>query len=117
MAKLTKVDCTRCGGSGNYSFNLIRGTVCFLCEGSGFQMIDLTALAKRKAAAEKKQEMQAARTEILRSAWATVITEMNSLYGPFDIETELGVAMLNKATFIATGKSIVKIRDSRVFFA
>ena len=57
-------------------------------------MIDLTALAKRKAAAEKKQEMQAARTEILRSAWATVITEMNSLYGPFDIETELGVAML-----------------------
>lgn len=27
--------CTRCGGSGNYSFNQMYGTVCFKCRGSG----------------------------------------------------------------------------------
>lgn len=27
------VDCSRCGGSGHYSFNAIKGTVCFKCDG------------------------------------------------------------------------------------
>lgn len=117
MSKLTKVDCTRCSGSGTYSFNLVRGTVCFKCEGSGFQMIDLAVLARRKIADEKKQVMQAARAGMMKSAWAEVIAEMNAMHGPFDVATALGVDMLNKATFIATGKALVKIRDERILAA
>lgn len=29
------VSCPRCGGGGHYSFNLVRGTVCFQCNGLG----------------------------------------------------------------------------------
>ena len=31
--------CSRCNGSGHYSFNLVHGTVCFKCYGSGFNFI------------------------------------------------------------------------------
>lgn len=31
--------CSRCGGSGHYSFNLIKGTVCFKCNGTGKELI------------------------------------------------------------------------------
>lgn len=30
--------CARCGGSGNYSFNLVSGTRCFGCSGSGYKL-------------------------------------------------------------------------------
>lgn len=30
--------CTRCGGSGHYSFNQVSGTICFKCRGSGAQL-------------------------------------------------------------------------------
>lgn len=30
--------CGRCGGSGNYSFNLMNGTRCFGCRGSGLKL-------------------------------------------------------------------------------
>lgn len=39
--------CSRCGGSGNYSYNQINGTRCFGCNGSGHK------LTKRGAAAQK----------------------------------------------------------------
>lgn len=29
--------CSRCGGSGRYSFNLIHGTMCYGCRGTGRQ--------------------------------------------------------------------------------
>jgi DnaJ-class molecular chaperone len=38
--KYTKFEsktCSRCGGSGNYSFNLMHGTMCYGCSGSGEQ--------------------------------------------------------------------------------
>lgn len=36
------VTCTRCGGSGHYSFNLTNGSVCFGCSGSGKKLAPLT---------------------------------------------------------------------------
>lgn len=30
--------CTRCGGSGHYSYNRVDGTTCFKCKGSGAQL-------------------------------------------------------------------------------
>jgi hypothetical protein len=35
-------NCSRCGGSGNYSFNQIDGSRCYGCGGSGKQLVDLT---------------------------------------------------------------------------
>lgn len=38
--------CTRCGGCGNYSFNLMYGTVCFGCGGKGWRFTKRGAAAK-----------------------------------------------------------------------
>lgn len=37
MSKFETKVCSRCGGSGNYSFNLMHGTMCYGCNGSGIQ--------------------------------------------------------------------------------
>jgi excinuclease UvrABC ATPase subunit len=111
---LTKVVCRRCNGSGKFSFNLTRGTVCFGCEGSGFQMVDLTAEAKKKTTAAGKQEQQAARQELMKSTYYTVVAEMNKELGPFDVDTMLGVDQLNQATALKYGKGLAAIRDERV---
>lgn len=34
--------CTRCGGSGHYSYSLSHGTTCFKCEGKKYQMPKIT---------------------------------------------------------------------------
>ena len=57
----TKYSCTRCGGSGKYSFHLIRGTVCFQCGGSGSKMIDLKNTVARQAAAAARHQSKVAR--------------------------------------------------------
>jgi len=40
-------DCSRCGGSGRYSFNMIDGSMCYGCRGAGYQ------LTKRGRAAQQ----------------------------------------------------------------
>lgn len=37
MSKFETKVCSRCGGSGKYSFNLMHGTMCYGCNGSGIQ--------------------------------------------------------------------------------
>lgn len=37
MSKFETKTCSRCGGSGHYSFNLMHGTMCYGCNGSGIQ--------------------------------------------------------------------------------
>lgn len=115
MAVLTKVTCRRCNGSGCYSFNLIRGTVCFGCEGTGSQMIDLVKEQVKKTTSEKRHAAQVERRELVMAASAAVIAEMNGVFGnQFDIETQLGVDQLNKAVAGKFGKSIWIIRDERL---
>lgn len=54
----TKITCTRCNGSGRFSFNLVRGTVCFGCEGVGYKIVD----GKKHAAAQaRKAKREAAK--------------------------------------------------------
>ena len=101
----TKQTCTRCGGSGNYSFNMMDGTRCYGCSGSGFQMIDLAAVAKKQAAAAVKA---AGNEECRQARMATaerVKNELNKAFG-FDLTTELGWHKLNKAVFTTTGKDL-----------
>lgn len=108
---LTKRTCTRCGGSGNYLYNHLHGTMCYGCNGTGVQMVDVKAEARKQAAAAKRTAAAEAKQEIVRAASAKTIETLNALYGPFDINTELGRDQLNLATFRAIGKSIWQVRD------
>lgn len=105
MTNTTKITCTRCGGSGSYSFNLIRGTVCFGCEGSGFVLVNAEKHAKaqaRKAASDAIREA----TKVRRAELAAKFyAEMNALYGPFP-SNEKGSYDLMCAVQRATGKTI-----------
>lgn len=106
MAKLIKAICTRCDGSGNFSFNLVRGTVCFGCEGAGFKMVDpvkvaaaARAKAKRKAAADALHAKLVPFTSI-------VVANIQRSFGPFE-DTESGWYGLDMACRRANnGKSV-----------
>lgn len=38
MTILENVPCTRCGGSGKFSFNAVHGDVCYGCKGTGYNL-------------------------------------------------------------------------------
>lgn len=101
----TKQTCTRCGGSGNYSFNMMDGTRCYGCSGSGFQMIDLAAVAKKQAVAAVKAAANEASRQARMATAERVKNELNKAFG-FDLTTELGWHKLNKAVFMTTGKDL-----------
>lgn len=114
MAALTKKVCPRCNGAGNYSFNLVRGTVCFKCNGSKYVLVSADKEKKsanlRAAKAAKQEAMRDLNSQVYRK----VCEEMNAKYGQFDIDTPLGIDQLNLATGKATGKALRIIRDERV---
>jgi hypothetical protein len=78
-----QIKCTRCGGTGRFSFNLRDGTKCYGCEGAGTVTVDEKKHARGLAAAEKRRAdalaKQAAREVIAAEVWA----EMNATLGPF----------------------------------
>jgi hypothetical protein len=47
MSKFESKTCSRCGGSGHYSFNLMHGTMCYGCSGSGIKYTKRGAEARR----------------------------------------------------------------------
>jgi excinuclease UvrABC ATPase subunit len=113
-ALFSKVTCRRCGGSGKFSFHLTKGTVCFGCNGTGTQLVDLKKEAAAKARAAKRQAAQAARAETMRAAYNAVVAEMNALLGPFDVDTPLGLDRLNQACGRKFGKALHVVRDERI---
>ena len=110
----TKCTCTRCGGSGKYAFNAKDGTVCYGCRGTGFQMVDLAARAKKQAAAAVRADEANRNASAVKEVTAAVKAELNSKFGPFDIMTEMGVELLNRAAVKVLGKTIWEIRDERM---
>lgn len=71
-------DCTRCAGTGNYSYNPMHGTRCFKCAGRKVQ-ISRAGAAARKAwdavmdtMARPVEEIQVGSRVKLREGWATV---------------------------------------------
>lgn len=82
-AKTIKATCTRCGGTGSYSFNLIDGTKCYGCMGHGFKLVDAAKearAAKARADRAAKQAEQAAQRAALA---ASVAAELDAEFGPF----------------------------------
>ena len=102
MSKLIKVTCSRCNGSGKFSFNLVRGTVCFLCEGVGFKMVDAAKEARRIAAKAKRDTINAATYEIRMKFAKEVRLELDAEFGPF-ADTELGAYERMRACQVAYG--------------
>jgi hypothetical protein len=78
-----QIKCTRCGGTGRFSFNLRDGTKCYGCEGAGTVTVDEKKHARNLAAAEKRRSdalaKQAAREVIAAQVWA----ELDAELGPF----------------------------------
>lgn len=47
MPKFESQTCSRCGGSGKFSFNLIHGTMCYGCNGKGVKLTKRGKAAKQ----------------------------------------------------------------------
>lgn len=111
---LSKCTCTRCNGSGKYSFHLTRGTVCFQCGGSGWQMVDLKKRAAKLAAAAIRDQEKQVHHAAMREAYYALVAEMNALFdNRFDTSTQLGVDQLDRVVFGKFGKRIHVLRDER----
>jgi hypothetical protein len=110
----TTVSCRRCGGSGSYSFNLKDGTTCYGCMGSGLQQVDINAEKSRQEKIVAKQEKEEARRAQYRAVMQEVSVELNLTYGPFDLDTALGLDKLNLAVSRATGRTLAQHRDARL---
>lgn len=110
----TKQTCSRCGGSGKYSFNMLDGDVCYGCRGRGFQMVDVAALARKQAAAMQREVAASRAAEQYKQAMAATKSELNLRFGPFDLTTEIGLDRLNHACFKGTGKDLVQHCQERM---
>lgn len=82
MAQI-QVTCTRCNGSGAFSFNLRDGTKCYGCNGAGNLMVDAQAYAKKLSAAAKRKELVAAQRQARETIAAAVTAELDAKFGPF----------------------------------
>ena len=81
---LIKITCSRCNGSGKFSFNLTRGTVCFGCEGAGSVMVDSAKHARAVAAKAKRQASADALRSRREETAAQVFAELQADLGPFE---------------------------------
>jgi hypothetical protein len=61
--------CSRCGGTGNYSYNEIDGTMCYGCHGKGVQIVEKRIYTdKEKASQERAKAKREAKKEAERLA-------------------------------------------------
>lgn len=70
LLRYETTECTRCGGSGRYSFNLMHGSVCYGCGGTGKK---LTPLGERqKAALIAAQTVPVEQLQVGWKVWTSV---------------------------------------------
>ncbi len=121
--KYEKKECTRCGGSGSYSFNLRHGTMCYGCSGSGEQ---LTTNGKR--AMKRMKEFKAENYSRLASdvEVGSFINENDGCYRKVLSVTDQGVCKLNgnhyfkietqKVNYILQKTIVVEVRPTKEQF-
>jgi len=83
MSNIIIVVCPRCGGSGHYSFNLIRGTMCFGCDGSGKILTTnakIAAAKKAKIKSATKKELERELLSVRIEAYNITLTAMVEKY-------------------------------------
>lgn len=108
-----KTTCTRCGGSGSFSFNLVHGTTCYGCRGAGFVIVDAKAHVK-KLAAQAKRDAERAATKARREELAAIVwQELDEQFGPFASDAR-GAEALVQACQRALGKTPGEIVSERM---
>lgn len=75
--------CTRCSGSGRYSFNLKDGDVCYGCMGSGTVELTPAQVKSREAARKKSAGKQAQFAENARQSAALTARLLPTLEARF----------------------------------
>lgn len=78
-----QVTCTRCNGSGSFSFNLRDGTKCYGCNGAGRMVVDAKAHAKKLATAAKRKQLAESQRQAREAMAAAVSSELDAELGPF----------------------------------
>lgn len=80
-------DCSRCGGSGRYSFNMMDGDKCYGCNGSGKQ---LTPAAKKTMKAVKEWQAKNFTVAVSSLEPGQVVIYNGARRTVVKVETELG---------------------------
>lgn len=101
---MIKMVCSRCGGSGKFSYNLIHGDMCYGCSGSGYVLRDeakeAARVARNRKASEIRKEEMARRVELANSFLAQFSAEFGipMVEGPGAMKAsyEIGVAVQRK---------------------
>lgn len=111
----TKVPCRRCGGSGQFSYNLRHGTLCYGCRGTGYQRVDVAAGKKRQqTAADTRERMQQYHQEVHAVSDAYAKELMQKHHWSFDLSQALGWEQLNNAVADHYHQSFWTLRDQRL---
>ena len=82
--------------------------------GRGHFVVNIAAEQRKNKAADKRISEAQAKAETNKAAFAAVVAEMNAAFGPFDVETGLGLDMLNRAVCQSTGKDLGQHRNQRI---
>lgn len=99
-----QITCSRCNGSGHYSFNLTRGTVCFQCKGAKKIAVDAVKHAKASAAKAARAEKSKQTAERRASLALVVRVQLDEEFGPF-ADDMLGAEKRVQACVRAYGKT------------
>jgi len=112
--EVVKDTCSRCGGTGHYSFNPSDGTRCFGCSGSGTQLVKVSTIKnriKREASLIKQREKNGGLTNAelkkVKEAEARLEAEREANHGLTDHEVS------EMISFCVENKRLKKARASQ----
>jgi hypothetical protein len=77
---LIRVQCPRCDGTGYFSFNLVKGTVCFKCEGARYLLVDEKKYMKAEAKRAARASATLAESKVLQAAAAKRYEAWQKMY-------------------------------------
>lgn len=88
-----KVTCTRCDGSGKFSYNLMHGDMCYGCGGKGYVIRDEAKYKKAQAAKAKRDEKAAKKREEDKKNQAAKQEEWEKIMKKYDEDPRIGPSM------------------------
>lgn len=111
--KIETVTCSRCGGTGNYSFCYSHGTRCFKCNGKGQHATKRGAMASKYLTSLRSKPASDIKVgDIVRSDWGCPVTSTHLAFGtvtnveksdayPADFSSVNGVIVKTESTQLA----------------
>lgn len=90
------------------------GTICFKCQGSGRVAVNLKGEARNARAKAARQSQSDERRALMSKVYREVAKEMFAVYQVGNLETSLGMALLDQAVSRDRNTTIARMRDARV---